>query len=276
MRKSFLIIGALSLVLCACDKVTPLNLNVFPMDFDPRAEFASSNTNIRLHVVANADAPIHQIKISSYDEVYLEQPVFDTIITDPIKSFASDIIYKIPIYGSTTRLELNSSCTTRDGDVVKHKTYFYVSADGQNLRSKDGITMYGAKSKRYSGFDMKTLDIIPADSIHQTDTLTFFDREYQDSTFLDVLSREWYSPRGVYFARSENFNFSEATAATIRQTYNACNRYSVIRDIHNDDVILIGTSTEAFGVIKVLVVSDEDGFENDRYVFSIKSFLKME
>lgn len=274
-KKNFLIIGALSLVLCACDKVTPLNLNVYPLEFNPRTECAVSNSNIRLHVVANADVPIHRVALKSYDAIYLEQTILDTILTEPIKSFTMDVNYKVLSYGETTPFEINSSMTTRDGDVVKHRTSFYVLPDGQTLKSKDGITMYSALSGKFCGFDFKTLDIIPGDSVYIADSLTFFDRVPLDTTRLDVLSREWYSTSGVYFARSENFNYGEATAATISQTYKASNHYNEIRNIHNDDVILVGTNDEAFGVIKVLVVSDEEGTENDRYVFSVKSFLKI-
>lgn len=276
MKNIILIISALSLVLCACDKVTPLNLNVYPVEFNPKTELIPSNSNIRLHVAANSDVPLHRLTISSYDAFYLEKSILDTVFTEPLKSFTADIPYRILVYGETTQVEINSSFTNRDGDGVKHKLYFYVSPDGQSIKSKDGITMHSALSKKFSGFDMKTLDIIPADSVHQADTLTFFDRAQADSTQLDVLTREWYSDRGVFFARSENFNYGEATAASISQTYKASNRYSVIRNVHADDVILVGTNEEAFGVIKVLVVSDEEGTENDRYVFSVKSFLKYE
>lgn len=274
MKKNLLIIVALSLVLCACDRVTPLNLNVYPLEFNPLNGYATSNSNIRLHVIANSDAPIHRIVIKSYDAVYLEQTILDTVLTEPMKSFTTDVLYKVPIFGETTPMEITSSCTTQNGDVVKHKMSFYVLPDGNALKAKDGITMHSALSGKFSGFDMKVLDIIPQDSVHQTDSLTFFDKEPIDSTRLDVLTREWYSLSGVYFARSENFNFGEATAASISQTYKASNRYNVIQNIHNDDVILVGTEKEAFGVIKVLVVSDEEGSENDRYVFSVKSFLQ--
>lgn len=273
MKNLIFLLGALSLALCACDRVTPLNINVYPLEFDPHTEVVSSNSNIRLHVVANSDVPIRRITISSYDAIYLEQLVLDTTLTDPVKSYAEDISYKIPVFGKNTQLEFNSSCINCNGDKAIHKMSFFVTPDGKAIQSKDGITMYSAMSGKFSGFSMKKLDIIPGDSIHQADTLTFFDKPSIDTAQQDVLTREWYSLHGVYFSRSENFNYGEATAATISQTYKASTHYDVIKDVHNDDIILVGTKTEAFGVIKVLVVSDEEGVENDRYVFSIKSFL---
>lgn len=95
----------------------------------------------------------------------------------------------------------------------------------------------------------------------------------QDSLKPDVLSFAWESKGSVYFSRFESFDYGEATVSSISNAYNIGKHNLMIQQLVNDDIILFGSKNDAYGVIKILLVANEEGTENDRYVFSLKTLL---
>ena len=76
------------------------------------------------------------------------------------------------------------------------------------------------------------------------------------------------------FSRAEGFNFGEATAQSISNTWKNLTASTTIKQLKADDVLLFGKGDEALGAMKIMNVYDEVGTESDRYVFSLKAIKK--
>ena len=189
------------------------------------------------------------------------------MFTTPIKEFGTYFIYKVPQFADTTSIELTAVAYNTAGDKQQLTLWLDVLPKEVFLRSIDNITMYSAASGKNCAFSLKRMTATDTLSL-QGDSLYFAELKLEDET-LQSPSLTWYS-HVFYFSRFESFDFGEATQLTVSNAYLSSKSNKIVRDIHNDDILLFGTAKEAIGAIKVLSVTDEDGTDNDRYIFSIK------
>lgn len=281
MRKGigFILICFILSLLCsafvACEKQSELIHIVETEDFDFRQQNVESGSKTRLHIIAQSqNSDISRILLTEYDSQYGDNTIFDTVFTHKERSIDYWYNYQIPLFTDTTIMRFSSQIWTETGNTITYQFAFKVIPAGGNIiRTIDGITMYSALSGKKYGFSLIELNTVFPETL-SSDTLVFFDQEQSDSTRTDILSRIWQSNGGIYFSRFESFDYGEATVASIQYAYDIGKHENIIQNISNDDIILFGTKAEAYGVIKVLLVSDEEGTDNDRYVFSIKTFLQ--
>ncbi len=62
----------------------------------------------------------------------------------------------------------------------------------------------------------------------------------------------------------------EATDISVKSTYLNSVKQPVVKNLSNDDIILIGRETEAYGVTKIINIYYETGSDNDRILFNLK------
>lgn len=274
MRICFVLTAAL--LLLGCERQSELLHIVRPENLQWETENIESGKIVRLHIFAQSENDnISRIELSEYDKQYGDNVIFDTIFDNASRKVDYWYNYQIPLFSDTTVIRFNSQVWTDKGKTLTYRLYLNVLPADYNIRSIDGITMYSVKSGKRYAFSLVDLNtIIPTDTV--SDKLIFFDRVQQDSTKADVISREWKSLSGLYFSRFESFDYGEASVASIRKAYNICKHDNVIQNIKNDDVILFGSKADAYGVIKVLLVADDEGVDDDRYIFSVKTFFQME
>lgn len=269
MNRYIVLIASLILLLSSCDR-SPQMLYVAPIGVDCMTEYVASNSPLRISIKASSkSSPIKQVTIRSYDEVYLYQDVLDSSIVDGLSLLDTEFLYTTGSYPDTTTIQMTTTIHCADGTKMRYTFRLYVLPDGSDLQPSDAITMYSASSRRKSGFSFPLLNTIYPDS-NRIDSLTFYDLVQPDTLRMEDLSRCWYSKSGIYFARSESFDYAEATVLALSQTFSNCKRDSVIYRLKNDDIILFGKYNEVLGAIKILLIDDPDGTEDDRYVFSMK------
>lgn len=249
-------------------KESELILRIDTPDIDWVADYVHSGDNVRIHLKAQAQSsPIRHLTLVSYDSRYLQKTIVDTVLTDPVKRIDETIVLAIPFYNDTTTMELKGTAYNLAGDVMTYKITLDILPGDRSLHSIDGVTMYSAQSGRNSAFSMDRLTVTDTLSLLQ-DSLWFADAQVADEQTEDM-SYTWYS-HSLYFSRFENFDFAEATEQSVVTAYTNSKRNHIIRDLHTDDILLVGTADRALGVIKILIIADEAGTENDRYIFSLK------
>jgi hypothetical protein len=146
----------------------------------------------------------------------------------------------------------------------------YRVVGGASLISYDGIIMYGARSGRPDGFSLAKAQTIDCDTEDSSniDMYDYYDILSADTT--GRLSREWRSRTGLQFARMNDFDFSGTNQLLLNNAFRSSRRYTSLKDISEGDVVLFGRGEDALGVLQLLMVADEAGTANDRYVFNLK------
>ncbi len=281
MKKQFCFISLVLLSLCACRQSSDLVHLIEMKDIQWQADYIPSGTNIRMHMIAQTEnSTVANIKTTAYDVQHGDYTILDTTFAYPSSTVDFYYHYTTPMFMDTTTMYVTSVMTTATGEQIRYRFNLHVLPAAVKMHTLDAVTMYSAESGGKYGFSLVTLNTLYPEtqttipSVLQKDQLVFFDRAQADSTQLDKMSCEWESTSGVYFARFESFDYSEATVASIQRAYDICKRDNIIKGIRNDDVILFGTKSQALGALKVLIVADEAGSANDRYIFAMKTFLQ--
>lgn len=263
----------LLLLISSCEKQSVLVHIITAEDFKWATENVASDRKVRLCIFAQSeDDVISRIQLNEYDEQYGDNIIFDTTFIQLNRSVEYWYNYQIPMFTDTTTMRFSSQVWTSTGKTLVYHFSFHVLPANTSMRSVDGITLYSAASGNKYGFSLIDMNVL-FPQVLDNDTFVFCDRMQQDSTRSDVLSCEWESTCGIYFSRFESFDYGEATVASIQKAYSICKHESIIQNLQNDDIILVGSRTDAYGVIKILLVADEIGTENDRYIFSLKTLL---
>jgi hypothetical protein len=67
----------------------------------------------------------------------------------------------------------------------------------------------------------------------------------------------------------------DASFSSIQTAYDYSTHHTYITNIQVGDIFIVGLQETAFGLIKVVLISDEEGTENDRYTFSAKFISRL-
>lgn len=102
----------------------------------------------------------------------------------------------------------------------------------------------------------------------------FSDLELPDPQNPPVLIREWRTGTDLNFARSNSFDYSNATSTTIASAYESSIRAPKVTNLRSGDVILIGRETLPMAVIQVVDIIEGTDVSNSRYLLNIKAIKK--
>ena len=281
MKKLFVLLLVVGAMLTSCqEKETEMALLFDVVGLSPIKDTIPSEGTVRIHVYSRSlSSQVKHIVFNSYDDKYLTQGVLDTVFQDPLRVVNFEFLWTLKEYTQLTNVTLKGNAYSVGGDQMGYSIGVKVGATTRTLRPLDNITLYSAASEGKCGFSMVDLIAVYPDT-ERRDSLIFYDNtrkivvedeETPQTETADQLSRIWYSNSGLYFARFESFNYAEATADQVITAYAQSQHYPKIENIHDDDVLLVGTAQQALGVIKVMLVSDQEGVANDRYIFSLKA-----
>lgn len=174
--------------------------------------------------------------------------------------------YKIPADIQEKEIKLSFIAGTASETAVVNK-YIFLDSIGTSLRESSAHVMYSGSNHSYNTFSVTERKVV---SIEQ-DSLLADIYDYRNKSIPDAqLSREWRSLTGLRFARFNDFNYAEATTQSLQKSYENSVKNTSVSDLSINDVILIGYTDKALGVIKIIAVYDEEDYGNDRYVFNLK------
>lgn len=266
MKKLFGFLFLLSL-LASCSKSSELFLYVKTLEIDWKTQCAEGNSLVRLNVFAESQSSVvSRISIWTYLPDGQNVVIIDSVLTSPVKKLDMDVPYVTPCFSELSNVEVHTIVWTQKGETCKHVLTLRVNPAASEVETYDSKTLYSAASLGASIFSWDNMESFYPDSLADTG-LSFSDDLSEDTV---SLSCSW-SSKMLLFARFEGFNFAQATKQSIAQAYKNCSPSNRIRGIHDDDVILVGNSSGALGAIKIILVSDMEGVERDRYVFSVKA-----
>ena len=262
------------LLFCGCMLAScwkePSDVFIFATDSEGVASVQSGNKLlIRIQAVSD-NYKVDRIRISSLDAEKGQQQLMDTLIGG-MKRTEFYYTYTVPSYftADTALLTLQFEAVASNGGSSKMVLKYRV-VGGASLIPYDGIIMYGARSGRANGFSLASAQTLYCETA-DTSTIDIYD--YHDTLSGDTsgrLSREWRSRTGLQFARMNDFDYSGTNQLLLNNAFKASRRYTSLKDIAEGDVVLFGRADQALGVLQVLMVADEAGNTNDRYVFNLK------
>ena len=269
MRKIGLLLLFCGCMLASCWK-EPSDVFIFATDSEGVASVQSGNKLlIRIQAVSD-NYKVDRIRISSIDAEKGQQQLMDTLIGG-MKRTEFYYTYTVPSYftADTALLTLQFEAVASNGGSSKMVLKYRVVGVA-SLIPYDGIIMYGARSGRANGFSLASAQTLYCETA-DTSTIDIYD--YHDTLSGDTsgrLSREWRSRTGLQFARMNDFDYSGTNQLLLNNAFKASRRYTSLKDIAEGDVVLFGRADQALGVLQVLMVADEAGNTNDRYVFNLK------
>ena len=258
------------LLLAACEKQSEL---VTIMEIDNvkwQREYVPSGTNLHFQIDAESkSSTIQRIAVIASDRSYRDRTVVDTTLAMPVKREKMSFYYTLPYYADTTLVTFSANAYDAGGRVASFQITMHVSPGSEPIRPIDNLTLYSAASSGKSAFSLETMqtEYLGIDST----AVAWFDVLKEGS---QDLSREWHSEAQIKFSRAEGFNFGEATSQSITDLWKHLTSSTTIKQLKIDDVLLFGKGDEALGALKFIAVYDEEGTENDRYVFSLKAIKK--
>lgn len=270
MNKLFRIYCLLLIAFLAACKTDKSKFYVYANtgDIDWSEQYVAYGKSVQLTLHAESDdAPIERLTLSSYDKQYLEQSWLDTIFVQERQTLDIPLRITPPAYQDTTDVSFTLTGSTISGKQTTYSFTLFMLPASLRLRENDAITLYSARSAKPSAFSVATMSVVyPADA----KGLSFQDMLTTDSIHSEHLSRSWISDTGLYFADGGDFSYGTATTSALMQAYRNSQHLSIITGLHNEQIILIGTATNAVAVVKIINIFDEAGTEDDRYQFSIK------
>ena len=268
--KRILFILTSVLLLAACEKQSELVIQMGIDNASWEQKAVESGTNLHLNITAESqNSTIRRIILTSGDVQYKDRTILDTLFTEPLKKVQLSHYYLLPYYTDTTKVKLTARAYDQLGNTMSYAIPLMVAGKDVQLRVLDLVTLYSAGSEGKSAFSFETYQPVYLGS--DSSAVAFFD--VLDSTKTDSPSCIWHSESGIQFTRSEGFNFSEATLASLplpdawQQNYVKSN---TIKDLKTDDILLFGTKNEVYGVLKMISIYDDPGSASDRYLFSMK------
>ena len=217
------------------------------------------------------DSEIAQIEIFCYDEIHGRQRIFDTIFTAQCK-VNFDWEYTFPYYKDSTYAEISFIATAKNAEKMGYKIPCVITpTEKYDFDNVELVDIYSAASQKCSAFSFTLLTPIFKDTVDHC----MYDREQSDSSCVDKLSRSWGVSGGILFARVGNFDYANASFSSIQAAYDYSSHHTHITDIQVGDIFIVGVQEKAFGLIKVVLITDEEGTENDRYTFSAKFISRL-
>lgn len=176
-------------------------------------------------------------------------------------------VYKVPNVQDSTYVTLDFHAKSNSYSQTISKTIF-VRNNEKLLTEYSGFSISSKLSGSPFGFDLQNLKPVfaVADSLKSLD---FFDYSI-DSINYNSLSRKWVSFSGIDFARFNDFEYVKATQKSVTEAYKYASKKTVISNLDNDDILLIGKNNKAIGIIRLTQIVDTDSTLYDRYYFNLK------
>ncbi len=209
---------------------------------------------------------IERLDIASFDassgqrELLCECPGTD--------SYSTRYVYAAPILPvDSLNVELTFTASDACGCTRQAHRQLVVRNSAAPLVEKSGYSIYSPDSGRFDGFSLSELRSLKS-SESDPAVVDFFVCPSPEES--ETLGREWRSLNGTKFAKVNNFNYAEASRASVVSLYENSRCDDFVGNLAIDDIILLGREKQAGGILKIVAIYDDPGSENDRYLFNLK------
>lgn len=229
-----------------------------------------SNSNEHVLITVNARSRVSKqlrLQIESVDVFYGSRKILDSLFQFNQINYLFDFV--VPAYPDQSETLLVFSLSNDVGNQIQIAKRLFINKGATSVKEASGNVTYSSVSSKPSGFSFESMSpVYLADSLKKA--IDIYDASTKENLASGLLSRTWLSRTGLSFVRFNGFNYPDANAITITNSYKSGIKLSRASEIKDTDILIVGNSDKAIGVIQVITVADLDGVENDRYVFSIK------
>lgn len=244
---------------------------VFLTPSDSKIE-ANSNDHVFIRIESRTAAGAHlYVKVESIDVLQGVQEVFDSTFNFKKINYLFD--YVVPVYPDSTESLLVFTVMNDDGDQIQIGKRLFINKGSSSIKETSGHVMYSSLSSEPNAFSLEELTpVYLRDSL--TRSLDMIDASTVEKNADGSLSRTWISRTDLQFVKFSGFNYADADAVTITNSYKSGIKLSSVNNLKDSDIIIVGKGKDAIGAIQIIAVTDAVGKENDKYVFSVKKLIK--
>ena len=260
LNRIFLIL-CLFLAFSSCNKEGADFINI---SFTPTEQYEIKNSGeiIDFSIRVSSNIELSELIIVQI----VNNSIIDTIYQKQISGLEKTELYNYtcPEISSldTSDVKLIFYCSNANGDVNERAKVFSVLSKNIYLAETTGHTMFSNNSSEFNSYNLVT-----GTAAYNSDTTTHIS-DNTDS-ISDILSREWVSMSGLLFSKNNSFDYANATLEGIEDTYSTSVKKEFVDQISENDIIITKIE-DNYVIIKIIFVIDNNGSEEDRYVFNIK------
>ena len=229
---------------------------------------ADTDKNINFELKIESESSLATLTIRQQDNINGIITLLDSIIGTNKLNYT--FYYKTPVMPDSTIVNLIFSVSDVSNNTLTLSRRILILEEEVLLSESTGHVMFSALSGKYSAFNIDLRQ--PLSKNDHPDSLLHFADKSIDSIHFNAFSREWYSPAGLNFVRFQGFNYPTATKRKLQDAYDAGIKLTSVRDLLDDDIILLGKSDIALAAIYITQIIDADSTLNDKYIFSVKLY----
>ena len=242
----------------------------------PSSYIVNCGDKIYIDITATTlNSTLTDISVTAFDPEHGKDEIIS--INPGTKEYRERIFWEVPsMTKDTTLIDIMISAT--DNENVSNDCQLKLTAVGGDtalLPERSGITLYSSMSGKQDAFSFITLQPLLSSSDSEDCDLVFTMSSEDDSN----MTPTWSTKTNLVFCRANSFDYSSATWGNVYAVFNSSIRTDAVSGLLTDDIILLGREihTEdnvkvyAIGVCKIMAIYDENGTQNDRIIFNLKS-----
>jgi hypothetical protein len=225
-----------------------------------------AENNIIFKLKVESESNLYKLTIKQQEKIDGTTILLDSTLNG--NTLIYDFNFKAPALPDSAIINLVFTISDVSENSLTLARQVIILEDEILLAESTGHVMFSSLSGKYSAFSIDLRQPL-SNNDHPDSLLHFADRTI-DSIHLNTLSREWYSPAGFNFVRFQGFNYPTATQRKLQNAYDTGIKLTSVRDLLDDDIILLGKSDMALAAIYITQIIDADSTLNDKYIFSLK------
>ncbi len=228
---------------------------------------AETGSMVVFQVTAQSEATLTSLVITQYHDHAEPLTLIDTLLSS--KTLAYVYSYQVPELSDSSNIIIDFTIADNEPGSLSLRRRIRVHNASELLSETTGHVMYSSLSGKPNAFNIDLLEPVfeedyPNSMLHILDLSV-------DSIHHNTLSKRWGSPAGYRFVKFQHFNYAAATGTSLQNAYDAGMKLSIVDNISDEDIILLGFDDAARAAIYVSMVIDADSTVSDRYIFNIKT-----
>lgn len=224
---------------------------------------ANSGKYTTFNIRVSSDHVLDKFIISEKRVGSNETTILDSNIQ--YKSFNYTYDYLFPIDYTEDELTLYFKAININGDMYTARKILKLGTG--SLQEITGIKMYTQQSDKEYAFNLAKLESISGNA----DSLEIDIIDTPTDELSETPSLRWSSYTDVQFVSFNGFDYSKASAGSIKNAFESGQKLTEITAIKEEDIILVKSTDENFFAIKITRIVDNTGVTDDFYEFNIKS-----
>jgi hypothetical protein len=273
MRKYFLYLLFTAILIGGC--ASENDATTIAIYAQPSTYITKSGDKIYIDInISTINNILTNVSISTFDSEHGKTDIHNS--NPGTKTFKERILWEIPVMSSdTTIVELHINATDDTNSENEFKQKIKVIGDNKTLLpERSGFTIYSPHSGKSDAFSFVTLQPMLSSSNAEDCDLIFI-----TSDSGEYMPLKWGTKTNVIFCKANSFDYASANWTSIQAVFTNSIRSDYVDNLQIDDIILIGReerteerlSLKTIGAIKIMGIYDEEGYNNDRIVFNIKT-----